>query len=411
MSTIPTNVILIWIGTNASIPAGWTRETSLDGIFPKGWSDSVAPNNTGGATTHIHTATTHTHTMASHAHTTVTAHSNHDTGNTGSPGTPANMKNGDHSHTGAPPISTNSVSTDSAQYGTFSNDPPYRKVIYIKTTRPAIMATDMVALWGDSDTAPDNWSKVTELDGRYLKGASAGADADLTTDSGSYTNIHPFNHSHTDSHNHVGNTGGNTTASYNAKNGSGSSGVGDHNHPLTLSTVNSSISSTINLTTAETVEPAYRRLHAIKKGATGVPVIGMIGMWLGSSASIPPNFELYTAMKDKHLKIGDPTTSATGGSNTHSHASQGHTHTAGSTHTHTMVSMGNAGMEYGSDGTGLRFWTTGTHSMSSIDSQTTSYSSTSTTADSQSNEPEYRTVAFIRMISPMPSAGAFLSML
>lgn len=412
MSTIPTNVILIWIGTNASIPSGWVRETSLDGKFPKGWSDSVAPNNTGGAATHSHTAATHTHSFAAHAHTTTTNHSNHDTGTSGAPGTPANMKNGDHHHTGAPPISTSSISTDSAQYGAVSNDPPNRKVIFIRATRPALMATNMVALWGESDTAPANWSKVTELDGRYLKGAAAGADADLTTDAGSYTNIHPFNHSHTDSHNHVGNTGGNSSASFNVKNNpTGASGVGDHTHPLTLSTVNSSVSSTINLTTTETVEPAYRKLQAIKKGVAGLPVIGIIGLWLGSTATIPGNFSLYTTMKDKHLKIGDPITSPTGGSNTHTHAAQPHSHTAGATHTHTMVSMGNPGMEYGTDGSGTRFWTTGTHTMSSIDNQTTVYNATNTSADSQNNEPEYRTVAFIRMDRPMPSGAALFGML
>ena len=59
---ISNGVIFIWTGTNASIPAGWERVTSLDSKYPKAITNtSTEPNTTGGSDTHSHSATaTHT---------------------------------------------------------------------------------------------------------------------------------------------------------------------------------------------------------------------------------------------------------------------------------------------------------------------------------------------------------------
>ena len=65
---ISPGIILIWTGSNASIPSGFTRETSLDSKFPKAWG-AENPNTTGGSDTHSHTSPSHTHTMVSHSHT------------------------------------------------------------------------------------------------------------------------------------------------------------------------------------------------------------------------------------------------------------------------------------------------------------------------------------------------------
>jgi hypothetical protein len=44
---IAASIIFIWPSTNASIPAGWERETTLDAKYPKGTAVSVDPDVTG----------------------------------------------------------------------------------------------------------------------------------------------------------------------------------------------------------------------------------------------------------------------------------------------------------------------------------------------------------------------------
>jgi len=398
MASIPTNVILIHTGTNASIPSGWTRETSLDGVFPKGWGDSVAPNQTGGATTHTHTSPTHSHSIAAHTHSASFNSAGVEGGDKTIEGGGSNASGEcGHTHAGTSGAANGSTSSDSITYGSVSNDPPYRKVIFIKANPGAQLATDIVALWGESDTAPSNWSKVTELDGRYLKGAGTGADADLATDNGSSTNVHSISHTHsTANHTHASaNAAVNSSSWRSTQNGSGGGGAGvNHTEAFSLDAATLTASTSVDLTTSETVEPAYRRLHAIKKGATGLKEKGIIGLWLGSTASIPGGWSLYTDMKDKHIKIGDPTTSATGGSNTHTHAAQGHTHSGGShshTTTHSTASQNLTGI-----GATAGYLLSHNHTVNSIGATSADWSSANTTADSSSNEPEYRTVAFIR---------------
>ena len=62
-------IIIAWPGTVASIPAGWTRVTALDGRYPKMVAAAAEPGTTGGAPTHTHTSPVHGHTTA-HTHTT-----------------------------------------------------------------------------------------------------------------------------------------------------------------------------------------------------------------------------------------------------------------------------------------------------------------------------------------------------
>ena len=57
---IKNGIIFIWTGTNASIPTGWSRVTSMDDKYLKGTANGVNPNVDGGATTHTHTSPTHT---------------------------------------------------------------------------------------------------------------------------------------------------------------------------------------------------------------------------------------------------------------------------------------------------------------------------------------------------------------
>lgn len=75
--SLPTGIIAVWLGTNAAIPSGWQRFTSLDGLWLKGAATDGESNvTTGGASQHTHTAAdcqpiqnAHTHTATSTAAT------------------------------------------------------------------------------------------------------------------------------------------------------------------------------------------------------------------------------------------------------------------------------------------------------------------------------------------------------
>ncbi|MDP2855764.1 MAG: hypothetical protein Q8N90_01425, partial [bacterium] len=81
-ASVAPNIIIIWTGTLASIPAGWSLcdggggRPDLRARFLRGVNTSVTnPGTTGGATTHVHTETAagiHSHTMndgGTHSHT------------------------------------------------------------------------------------------------------------------------------------------------------------------------------------------------------------------------------------------------------------------------------------------------------------------------------------------------------
>lgn len=79
-SQVPAGVIVMWSGTLATIPAGWslcdgTGETpDLRGKFIYGWTDGVDPGGSGGAATHTHTVGTHTHGVGTLAVASAGAH-------------------------------------------------------------------------------------------------------------------------------------------------------------------------------------------------------------------------------------------------------------------------------------------------------------------------------------------------
>lgn len=281
----------------------------------------------------------------------------------------------------------------------------------------------MVALY-NSNTPPSNWTNVTELQSRYLKGAGTGADADLTTNNGSSTNLHSITHTHTAS-NHT-HTATSSVSLYpptrQAFGGGIDHSVGgsvnmywNHTHAFTTDggaeTVNQNTST---LTTGETVEPAYAILQAIKKGASGLKAKGIIGLWLGAVANIPKGWVLSDGtngtkdLRDKFIKIGDPA-GANGGANTHTHAAQAHSHT-GVGHTHT-ASMTHS-LVRAVDGSGP--WGTardGTHTMTSVQSVAAGYAAANTTADSSSNQPSYRTAVYIEFQKEVGGGSFILNLL
>jgi hypothetical protein len=419
---IPNGVIFIWTGTHASIPAGWSRVLELDDRFPKGILDGTTnPNVTGGALTHSHTTTAnHSHTMTDHTHAfAIGAHTlNAQPSGGGQAFAEASHNHGGSGTTGS--ASGGELQSIASSYSSVSNNPPYYEVIFITPATSAGGIPDLSLGLSDDTSFVNNSGKYNgyyNCDGnnstpnlayKYLLGASTGANAGAT--GGSVTNAHNLTHSHTvNSHTHsnastagsVNITGSNSTSSNKLKN---------HSHTVTFGSATVTINNDPALTTSESVEPAYSALLALQnRSGTVYTPVGIIGLWLGTIANIPTNFEIVSSMYDKHLKIGGIVgdIGVTGGSNTHSHTNSTHTHT-GSSHTHTI-----SGLEHTSVGTG---GSSGGASSASADQATPHsssmtaggaiYSTETTSSDSVSNEPEYRTVAFIKYKGE--KGGAFL---
>jgi hypothetical protein len=409
MSTIPANVILIWSGTNATIPAGWERVTSLDSKYPKATADSVAPNVTGGTATHSHTSPTHTHTMISHNHTGGT--DNYDDERAGCDGNNDVLTTDAHSHTyDISGVSGGSLS-DAVTYASTASDPPYYKVIFIKPTTTANLPTGGIGLW-NSATVPTGFAECNgggttpDLRNKYLKGADASGDAGGT--GGTLTHEHAINHTHTGvTHTHSGESNY-ANADYESSSSTASC-THSHTHTIYLSANTSAETGstyTGNAGSADTVEPAYKKLMAVQRTTGTTTPYGIIGMWLGALNAIPTNWKLCDGtngtpdMRDKWLKIANDSSELgnTGGSNTHTHtASNSHTHTASGVHTHptgstTSMAYGSGSGGFGSNGISR----THDHEVTSVSNNTSSWNNATTEANSSNGEPPFRTVAYIQ---------------
>jgi hypothetical protein len=169
-----------------------------------------------------------------------------------------------------------------------------------------------------------------------------------------------------------------------------------HTHTTTINSASNSTSDTPSTTTSENVEPAFKKLLALQnRSGTIYTPVGIIGLWLGTIANIPGNFEIVSSMYGNHLKITNTNGDIgnTGGSNTHTHASSSHTHSAIS-HNHTgSTSVFGANTRHDGNAQGGIF--NHTHAVT-VSSTNLVLDSADTTADSSSNDPEFRTVAFIK---------------
>ena len=418
---ITTGIIFVWSGTVASIPTNWIRETTLDSKFPKATAASTNPDVTGGANTHTHTAPTHTHTMSNHTHTG-TADTNTGTEDDTNDDNTLGIQNHSHAFTSSTSIGGDLV--DAVSYASANNQPPYHSVIFIKpNSQPVTLQSSIIGYF--NTTTPSGWnfcdgtSGTPDLRNKYLFGASTGADSGTT--GGSLTHSHDISHTHTDqSHTHSGSTNVSGSSTHNLT-GAGANVFSNHTHTLTLdatSIITSLYTSTAG--SAETVEPAYYKLSPIQNTSGGVSQPkGIIGLWLGTLASIPVGWNLCDGtrstpdLRDKFIKCANTVgeIGSTGGSNTHSHAaSNSHNHTTSTTHTHTgstaAYSTGDGSQPIGSAAVARAH----SHTVSGVSDNTGLYGSITISSDSSNNEPAYRTVAYIQFEYEI-GGGALLGLL
>ena len=420
---IPAGVIFIWTGTNASIPAGWVRETSLDGRFPKVIADGTTnPNTTGGSATHSHNTTSnHSHTLNDHTHSfTVNAAYG---GSAGTDFDNENTAGPNHTHTGGTSGSRSGgdLSSVSATYSAVSNNPPFYEVIFIKPSTTASGLPNSVIGFSDDSSFSNNTGKyggyyhcdgnnsTPDFTNKFLRGAGTGANAGTT--GGSFTNVHTLTHTHSvGTHTHSFSSGTVNSVLRDSDPSVTQEFAGSHTHSGNLTSVSDTLTSgNPSITTSETVQPLHKVIYAIQnRNSNTYTPVGIIGMWLGTLSSIPGNFELvtdYFGYYPKHFAtaLGD-----VGGSNTHTHSNNTHTHSGSHDHGTTTVSH-TASIDRGSSTTytfidslrgGQVFHNITTNTVS------TAYSTATTSADSQNNEPEFRTVALIRYKGE--KGGAFL---
>jgi len=255
-------------------------------------------------------------------------------------------------------------------------------------------------------------NSTPNLIGKFLKGAGTGANAGAA--GGSTTNIHNLTHTHTTTHNHASATSPANTEKCNG-NSDAEARCPTHTHSIALNAATPSTADTPSVEQDETVEPAYTKLLAIRASVKTASIKNIIAMWRGTLADIPSGWILCNGdggtvdMRGRHLKItgtvgevGD-----TGGSNTHTHASKSHTH-SNLAHTHTIPTIthsgnvGNSGADYAQ-----LCWASSTHPNPSMTSVNLVLASANTTAESTNNEPEYRTVAFIKSVNRLSGPAMF----
>lgn len=421
MPSIPANVIFLWTGTNGTIPSGWSRETTLDTRYPRGTPNATDPGGTGGALTHAHTTSNHSHNAA-HVHTV--------------PNSPAGVGNNarDNPATACPeahthdsnPNTTNptaSLANDTPGTSTDNHEPSYFAVIFIKSDgTPVGVPNNAVALWDNSAGTPTNWNLCDggagrpDMRNRWLKGAAAGGDGGGT--GGNTTHTHTVN-SHTHgtnfSHDHPTVTSSQKTQANQGGTISGgtvSMATATHTHALTIGNqATDAITGNTDSAAASDHQPPYRVEAFIQNnvGAASWPD-RLIGLWLGTLASIPTNWKLCDGtnstpdLRSTYVKGANTLggIGGTGGSLTHgaSHTATGHTHAVAS-HAHTVSAAAGAGANQTAGATNCA---TAVHTHSAW-SNTGAASFTSGSGSPPVNnytdtQPPYKDVAFIQWQEP-----------
>ncbi len=421
---VPADVILVWPGTHAAIPAEWARETNLDSKYPKATADETNPNDTGGSNTHSHTGATHGHTLNAHTHNVVLATYN----GPNSAGSSADNLSANHGHVSASIGGTSggSLQNTVVTWVSANQEPPYYEVIFVKPSGGSASINDDICHFWNSVTPPTSFNHCDGNNGtpdfrnKYLKGATGAGDSGAT--GGGTSHQHTVTHGHTaNSHTHSGQSGATDSATTRDQNGSsGSNRVHTHTITLTATTANVNNFVKADAGSGDTVEVAYKKLGIVQNtsGGTLETELNLIGMWLGTLANIPSGWQVCDGtnstpdLRSKFIKIINTTGELgdTSGANTHTHTNVSHTHVATGTHTHGGSTGSPTPTTNRSPGSDNYASEVHTHSMGSVSSPTAVFANTNLTSGSAvNNEPAYRTVAYIQLLTQ--AGGGFLPLL
>lgn len=276
-------VSVIWIksdGTPVGFPDGAYAFVASDGIHSN-WTrvhdDHYLKGATGGAdgsatetgsNEHLHISPAHTHLGSTHTHSgSWTSSGSTEQVHVDNVGAGiAQVAQSGHTHTIA--IRTKGTTTNQSVTTTLGNtnhEPTFTQLNIIENeTGGDDLQSGMVALWGSTHaTIPTDWSRLTSMDSRFVKGT--GADGEVGTTGGSSVHNHtasscqpvPNSHSHG-----VGTSAPSTTLGIGSISGSnwGASNHGHNGQWLTnLTHTNNSASVTINNCSSEAAWPQYKK--------------------------------------------------------------------------------------------------------------------------------------------------------
>jgi hypothetical protein len=420
---IPSGLIVMWPSTDASVPAGWSRVTDLDGIYPKGVATSATqPGSTGGAASHSHTVsghshdTSHVHTMSGNTSSAVGSVNSHD----GAAGTSAIAS----SHTHTVPASTIPATVSSGSTtpftGTGGNDPARLEVIFMESNgTPEGVPDGAISAMGD--VAPAGWDTYADATDRFLRGATAAGDGGGTAASAVGSHTHSIAaHTHTGtSHTHISLSTGSVSSNLTLFAGPNNvTWASSHSHSIVIgSQTSSSLTSggSGSSGASGSIEPPYTnvRVRQNNSGAPDLPV-GLICAWRGSLGSIPEHWALCDGTggtPDLVARYPRGATSSIGGtggtSDPHSHTSPDHSHST-TGHSHSMTIAGNSGNTTNTSATSTVSVATGTHSHThgATASETPLVAdSTSGTLANTTTDPLHEEVAFVQLVEePTPPA-------
>lgn len=412
--TVPSDLILGWPSTAASIPSGWTRVTALDAVFPRGSSGTGAPSATGGAALHSHTTPGHTHQIAAHSHTVGGSTGTSNTSTTSARFNGASKAQADQPHSHTRPSSTGSVAafnSSSSSPGTslVDNIPPAIDVIWIQSD--GLQPNYPTGSLGWATEAVSGWTAHVASLGRYLRGAQAAGNGGATAGQATHTHF-------VSSHSHNGAVHDHTLAATSLSNPSSSieAGTGSstprwlprHTHPMdvTSATTGNTGSDLGGTTGSAVLEPPNRRLAVLQNTGGGTQT-RIIGLYTGDVASLDPILTLCDGsngtpdMRTYFARdAGSDSVNSTGGSTSHTHTTPTHTHDIGNhSHPTNVLTSTTGSFEAPSFGDLGDSPTTGhDHTSGSTGSASPGVSSvTSGTTGSSDHIPLYKEVHFVRL--------------
>ena len=402
---IPPNVIIPYLGTHASIPADYERDTRFDGKVVKGSLTSLA--STGGSTTHNHGTLSHNHTLGNHNHSGRTQLAWRSSDNSTNSGLDIISFDHYHSYSGDGHIGG---TTNNATITTTKNNlPEAYDVIFIKAKNYALLPTNG-AVWSLNNRGTIHQGSK----GRYLRGASTGASAGTT--SGTSTHLHSLNHTHTPTnHTHkittsvvLGDKEFNEFTSCDA--------VGRyHTHVQTLGSASQDLNSYSGNSSSETLDLYRQTLNLFS--VSGVVEVGDISLttettnpigWIDCDGTngTPNTDGFYVKNTSAYASSTSPT-----GSNTHDHNSVSHSHTGATTHTHPDGGITNHVNDVRRSGNGTIMAVAGQeHSKGGFtcSSDKADYNSSTLTLSSANHEPPYIKAKYIMAtVSALGSGSSF----
>lgn len=296
---IPNGIILAYLGLDATSHTGWTRKKALDSYYLYVTTADDA-GGTGGASQHNHTETGHNHTFSGAAASRATG--------TAEPG--GNFTaTVNHTHGSA------TSGTTSATISNTTNNPSFIDAIFKSSDGTNAAPPGLCCLW-DGGPAPAGWTAVAAADGRLLKGAK--------TNGGNTGGVTA--HTHTQS-GHVHTSTSAAAAAPDKKEAAGTAFAADgHTHTQTFATQTATLNSA-----ADNAMPSCQSLMLIENtsGSEQSPV-GMIGIWMGTAASIPKGWErlyLDTFADMVRCCTSAGSIGAITGNRQHNHTANSHVHT------------------------------------------------------------------------------------